>query len=500
MQRRHFLQAASTSLIATQTSGLVSAAQAAIAADSRLECRAFLPDGEPLPADSFDRLYFLSLEDEPLPNPERTVKEGVLRSQAPTQWPIAIALQCPVQGFGEVTLYADNRGRGFLPGDFPLVLNREFARDRYIRVTQAIDRWRRQSIVMPPSIRDRLAQSQALFQQAETHPHRPLQVRLWNEALSQALWAGEEAVLSRARQRIATTPPRHEFKFGCNAFGHPTQGEDYDRYFTQLFNFATVPFYWRSFEPAPNAPGFNHVDRQVNWLRNAGITPKGHPLVWFHDVGIPDWIAQQPYHAVKLALRQRILEVTQHYGDRIPYYDVINEAHDVPWANDLGYSAEQFLDLTRLASEVAKEGNPHVQRIINSCCLWARQVALYGPPRRSPYQYVRACIAAEIPFEIIGLQLYYPDQDMFEIDRLLERFIRLGKPIHITEMAVSSNTGMDEDSLLGAARGLWHAPWTETVQADWVEQVYTLAYSKPEIEAVTWWDLSDKNTFWGAAG
>ncbi|HZG38823.1 MAG TPA: 1,4-beta-xylanase, partial [Nodosilinea sp.] len=38
------------------------------------------------------------------------------------------------------------------------------------------------------------------------------------------------------------------------------------------------------------------------------------------------------------------------------------------------------------------------------------------------------------------------------------------------------------------------------IQADWVEQIYTLAYSKPQIEAVTWWDFSDQATFWPFGG
>ena len=83
---------------------------------------------------------------------------------------------------------------------------------------------------------------------------------------------------------------------------------------------------------------------------------------------------------------------------------------------------------------------------------------------------------------------------------MLDRFTTFGKPIHITEMAASSATGIDASSLLGEARGLWHAPWSETIQADWVEQIYTLAYSKREVEAITWWDLSDKNTFWPFGG
>ena len=498
MQRRRFIYAAGGSLAALQSHRLIYPAYAS--ADRSFHCRAYLPNGAPLPETSLNRLYFLTLDDEPLPNPERTVEDGVLVSQAPPQWPVAIALQLPVDGFGDVTVYADNRGQGFMQGDFPLVLNRVFARDRIARVVRTLSNWQAQGYRFSKTIYQALDNAQALFQQAEQHNTLSDQIRLWNDALSQALWVGEDLALSRARQRIDRGEPRLGFKFGCNAFAHPSAGPDYDRYFETLFDYATVPFYWKSFEPVQGTPGFNRVDRQVAWLENANITPKGHPLVWFHGASVPDWIREQPYSRVKEALRQRILEIVRHYGDRIPYYDVINEAHGVPWANELNYDDEQFLDLTRMACDVAKEGNPTVQRVVNSCCLWARQVALFGSPLQSPFQYVRACLQADIPFEIIGLQLYYSHQDMFEIDRMLDRFTTFGKPIHITEMSTSSETGVDENSLLGEARGVWHAPWSETIQADWAEQVYTLAYSKPDVEAVSWWDLSDKNTFWPFGG
>jgi GH35 family endo-1,4-beta-xylanase len=96
---------------------------------------------------------------------------------------------------------------------------------------------------------------------------------------------------------------------------------------------------------------------------------------------------------------------------------------------------------------------------------------------------------------VIGLQLYYPDQDLFEIDRLLERFSQLGKPIHITELGVSSSMQKDEESYFKEPTGLWHSPWSETVQADWIEQFYTICYSKNNIQAITWWDLVDGGSF-----
>lgn len=498
MKRRQFLAWSAGSLALSQQRSAV--AQSPTSEETDVTLLAWLPEGLPLPESYLTRLYFLDLQEEPQYNPRRrTVVPGKAISQAP-QWPCAIALQMPVQGFGEVTLYADNQGRGFTPSDFPLTLNRAFARDRIHRVQTALTTWQRVGHRVSPTIAARLERARALWQQAEQTDALPEQVQLWNESLVESLWAGEESAIARAQQRIQQRPPRINFRFGSNFFGHPAQGESYDRYFRQLFNYATVPLYWSGFEPTPGQPQYGPVDEQVNWLRQAGITPKGHPLVWFHEASVPDWIRGKPYGEVRSQLQQRIQDITRHYGSQIPIYDVINEAHEVPWSNELNLSPNQFLELTRMACETVRQGFPQAQRILNNCCLWAENVAYFGPPQRSPYRYLQTCLEANIPFEVIGLQLYYPDQDMFEIDRRLDRFISLGKPIHITEMAASSQTGIDEQSLLEEAVGLWHGPWSEAIQADWAEQIYTLAYSKPEIQAVTWWDFSDVGGFWPFGG
>lgn len=463
---------------------------------------AYQPNGDPLPSDALQRLYFLDLADEPLPHPPRRITPGQVVADWPPA-PVAVALKLPVAGFGAVTLYADRQGQGFTPQTVttPLVLNRAFAWDRYDRVRRALVRWRGQGLGGGRGIEARLGQARVALERAErTDLSRQQQVALWNAALAEGLWAGEELALERARQRIVAQPPRLGFKRGCNAFGHPHLGPAYDQALTDLFNLATVPVYWKPFEPQPGQPNYAGLDRQVDWLQGAGVAVKGHPLVWFHDVSIPAWIRPQPYPTVKAALAQRIEAIVGRYGDRIASYDVINEAHDVPWANDLGYGPDQFLDLTRMACDTVRQGNPAVQRIVNCCCPWARNVALYGPPQRSPYRYLQACLAAGIEFEVIGLQLYYADQDLFEVDRLLDRFIALDKPIHITEMATSSATGLDPQSPLQYARGQWHGPWTAAVQADWVQGMYTLAYSKPQIQAVSWWDLSDRDSFWPFGG
>lgn len=480
----------------------LSRASVADAAASRLSLKmqAWLPDGTPLSRHALNQLYFLDLQQEPLPNPPRQVKVGCLWSAVPSAMPFAIALRLPVSGFGEVVLYADRQGQGLTPKDFPLNLNLAFAQTRIQRVQVAFRQWQRMGFTFTAEMEDRLEEAIAALRRAEATTTHVAQIYACNTALAASLWLGEQLVFAKAQQTIGRYQSSRTFRFGCNAFGYPQAGPEYERYFRQVFNFATVPFYWKPFEPQQGKPEFAQRDQVVSWLERNGITPKGHPLAWFHEVGVPDWVRNQPYAELKRLLHQRIVEVVAHYGDRIPYYDVINEAHGAPWANLLNYTPEQFLELTQLAATAAHQANPRIVRILNCCCLWGEAVAYYPPPQRSPYQYLKACIAAGIPFEVIGLQLYYPDQDFFEMDRLLERFGQLGKPLHITELGVSSATGIDAQSLLQDARGLWHAPWSETIQADWVEQLYTLCYSKPYIEAISWWDFSDQSCFWPFGG
>jgi hypothetical protein len=41
----------------------------------------------------------------------------------------------------------------------------------------------------------------------------------------------------------------------------------------------------------------------------------------------------------------------------------------------------------------------------------------------------------------------------------------------------------------------WHRHWDEDLQAEWMEKIYTLHYSKPWIEAVNWYDQVDQFSF-----
>ncbi len=504
INRRRFVQISSGAALGAASYHQMGLAQtnppSPTLAEPMLELQAWQFNGQPASQSQLERLYFLDAQEHPQRNPVRQVEAGRVRSQPPLLLPFSIGLRLPVEGFGNVTLYADNAGQGYGVADFPLNLNQAFAETRLHRVRTTLEQWQQQGFTVPTNTQQRLQQAEVALARANQASDLNEQLHGWQESLVNSLWAGEEAAIARAQQRIEQQDRRPDFLFGGNFFRYPSGGEIYYQRFRDIFNYATVPFYWRSFEPEPGQPNYARIDSMTEWLHQAGIVAKGHPLVWFHQAGLPNWMREVSFGEMQDKLRSRILDITQRYRGRIAAFDVINEANNVPWANELGYSLDQLMELTDLACRTTKQGNPDATRVVNHCCLWAEDVAKSATPAISPHQFVQNCLAADISFEVIGIQLYYPHQDMFEVDRMLDRFAEFGKPVHVTELGVSSSTALDTGSQIQKPGGRWHAPWSQTVQADWVEQFYTLCFSKPHIAAVSWWDLSDIGNFWPHGG
>jgi endo-1,4-beta-xylanase len=124
------------------------------------------------------------------PSPLRFLAEGVLLSELPGVIPFAIALRLPVDGFGDVALYADNGGRGFTPADFPLNLNVAFAQTRLNRVQTALRRWQSQGFSFSGQIEQRLGRARRAIDEAIATSTLPAKVKLCNAAESFSIFKG----------------------------------------------------------------------------------------------------------------------------------------------------------------------------------------------------------------------------------------------------------------------------------------------------------------------
>jgi endo-1,4-beta-xylanase len=476
MNRRALLERAGAAGLAGVTS----------AAGAPLAVRAFEPNGRPAAVNFLKSLLCVQPDGRPFEILPQVKDDGSATLAVPAG-AFEMTMLLPVRNFGQVYLVADNAGARYAPGKISgeLLLNYEFARSRAAFVRRYVAAAKAAGVSFSPELNRRLERGEAALKQATAARTAAGRANYSNDSLAETMWAGEMAALERAHDRISRNGPRPGFLFGCNAFAYARSGE-YARRFTDLLNFATLPFYRAGTEKTEGSPDYSRVDVILEKMAGTRILTKGHPLVWFHRAGVPEFLKEKSWPQLRESCRDYILRSVGRYRSRIHTWDVINEAHD--WANDLKLEAGQLVEMTRLASETTRAADPTAFRVVNNCCTWAEYVATrrsYSGPlgRRShtPLEYLQVLNSAHVPYEAVGLQVYYPARDMLEIERQIERYFVLGKPIHITELGISSSSDATEEGQNRLPnRNVWHGEsWTEQIQADWAEQFYTICYSKP---------------------
>ena len=420
-----------------------------------------------------------------------------------------------VEGFGYVWLSADNGGQKYTRDEAASTgtfnLNYEFARSRIMRNREVLVRYKNEGSVFSPEVVHLTALSEELFSDASRRlSSSEKAATLSDRALFYALTAGEKIELEKARWDIARMKRPEKMEFGCETRQFVwAKSEDFMKRFVEVMNHATITHYvwdtwYELFEPKEGVYNWGIKDDIVQWLTEHGISIEGRPLFWFHPSVTPQWLKDKNFEQLKKYVEKHTHDLVSHYGDTVSQWEVVNEYHD--WANIHNHTPEQITEIVRLACDKTKETNPQIVRILNNCCPWAEYAARgrmarmdATRPLRSPRKFLKEITDAGVEYEILGIQVYFPQRDLSDIVRLLERLAAIGKPIAITEIGASSN--LVAPSSTGAITGSmaepysWHRHWDEDLQADWLEQVYTIYYSKPYIKAINWYDFSDFRPF-----
>jgi endo-1,4-beta-xylanase len=289
-----------------------------------------------------------------------------------------------------------------------------------------------------------------------------------------------------------------DVKLGCNIFmwGHcptPELEQAYRARFAELFDYATLPFYWWSYEPEPGQTREDYIRQVSAWCRAHGIVPKGHPLLWNHSD--PAWLGDDVDENARLAL-QRVHDCVLAFGragdesrypSRIEMWDVVNEASQFERCREraprttAAWQKIGKLEMTRQAFARARAANSRATLLINDYDTSNRYAELIEGLRSERR-------GRPFPFEVIGIQSHmhggvWPSQKVSEV---CERFARFGLPLHFTEVTIlSGEPGWDHPQ-----------PWPTTPegearQAREVERFYLELLACPAVEAITWWDLSD---------
>jgi len=332
--------------------------------------------------------------------------------------------------------------------------------------------------------------------------------------------AQEEQVLSGAKERIeqhrkgevtlviqapngkplpnaelTLTQMRHEFLFGCNIFRwgripDPKREELYRERFAAIFNYATLPFYWRGYEWERGKPNHGYTERVVAWCQEHGIVCKGHPLVWDHPASSPEWLPDD-FDEIERLSKQRVRDIVQRFAGRIDIWDVVNEpTHLEPsspnktkmaaWGTHIGAVAYTALHL-----KVAREANPKATLLVNDYRTDDAYLRILQQLKDEQGRWL---------FDVVGIQSHMHG-GVWSASRtwqVCERFAQLGLPLHFTETTIVSGPRIDRE------RWGETTPEGEERQAEATARFYTLLFSHPAVQAITWWDFSDDGAWMGA--
>lgn len=298
---------------------------------------------------------------------------------------------------------------------------------------------------------------------------------------------------------IKITQKNHEFRFGANIFmldqlETEEKNENYKKYFSDVFNMATLPFYWNTLEPQPgqtrygkNSPEIYRrppIDRCIEFCEKHSIEPREHALAYDHF--FPEWLYNAPVDEVKKELERRFSEISERYADKINTIEVTNE---MLW--DKGkttfYDEPDFILWCYKTAEKYFAGN---QLVINEWtgCAWEDK----GRTTDAYYAYIENNLLKGARIDAVGMQyhLFNKSEEEYEKTRKalnpkklyhqMDLYARFNKPIQITEVTVPAFS--------------WKAA-DEEIQAEIVEKLYSIWFSHPNVEQIIYWNLVDGYAF-----
>ncbi|MDO4585258.1 MAG: endo-1,4-beta-xylanase [Planctomycetia bacterium] len=324
----------------------------------------------------------------------------------------------------------------------------------------------------------------------------------WNDDVQKKIDADIEknrkadAVLTlsnvRKNSKIDVQQISHDFQFGSNIFlfgqlGSEEKNKAYEAAFGELFNAATVAFYWKTLEPEPGKIRFAAdseysyrrppTDPVVAFCESRGLNIHGHAIIYgIRRWGHPEWMPNDR-KAMEPLFEKHVQQLAERYGDRVHQWDVVNECIDQA---NRGIMPDDYTYKTFRWAE--KYFPAKVLFSTNECDM------AWGPTRRY-VEIARDLKDRGAKVDLMGVQSHIfdpqgcqsiadgakartPEQNYAVLDCMSEAEL----PIHISEVTISAPSDDEKGRL---------------IQAIVARNLYRLWFSYPRVVRITWWNAVD---------
>ncbi len=292
------------------------------------------------------------------------------------------------------------------------------------------------------------------------------------------------------------------FKIGVAVNQRNVTNADQSALILREFNSITCE---NDMKPEPTEPRegqffWDNADRIANFCRANGIKLRGHCLMWHSQIGQWMYNDNPSKEVFYQRMKNHIQAVVSRYKDVVYCWDVVNEAMtDDPNAEDPYRQSAMYKlcgdEFIAKAFQFAHEADPNALLFYNDYneCDPVKSKRIFN--------MVKKMKDAGVPIDGIGMQghynIYGPTEQ--DVDNALKLYKQVVKHIHVTELDIRVNAEMG-GQLRFSREGVNISDSVKQHLADQYARVFNVFRKhKDVIDCVTFWNLSDRDSWLGAA-
>ena len=292
------------------------------------------------------------------------------------------------------------------------------------------------------------------------------------------------------------------FKIGVAVNQRNVTNADQSALILREFNSITCE---NDMKPEPTEPRegqffWDNADRIANFCRANGIKLRGHCLMWHSQIGQWMYNDNPSKEVFYQRMKNHIQAVVSRYKDVVYCWDVVNEAMtDDPNAEDPYRQSAMYKlcgdEFIAKAFQFAHEADPNALLFYNDYneCDPVKSKRIFN--------MVKKMKDAGVPIDGIGMQghynIYGPTEQ--DVDNALKLYKQIVKHIHVTELDIRVNAEMG-GQLRFSREGVNISDSVKQHLADQYARVFNVFRKhKDVIDCVTFWNLSDRDSWLGAA-
>ncbi len=297
--------------------------------------------------------------------------------------------------------------------------------------------------------------------------------------------------------RVKLQMKGHQYLFGavCYAYGmfrEPGMNERFTELFTPLLNYTMMPVHWDWYEPKRREYNEPYVGSLVDWAERHGIRRKMHALIW-HEC-CPAWVEDGA--DVRALYEERITTLMERYRGRFDFYDIINETTvNDRFDNPVSRWVRRFgpVRMAKFGVDLARSIEPDARLIYGD---WN----VHG---QDYLDFLSELREHDVGIDLLGLQSHM-HRDLWTAEetlRVIDEAAKFRWPVHFPEVSVCSGKPIGEMSYLrGAVNRFSETEEDLYWQAEFARDFYTLVFSHPATEAISWFDFVDHRWLGAPAG